>query len=650
MSEHILAQPQSVNAPAKAVKESFSLEHREKKQSEQTTLPELLFDSGSGAFAEPRVGYDFSRVMALTGMERQTQPLLRTQPMVQRFPKDEAAGSAPCPNCPEAAYTEVSAAVEPAVETAPPTGTAEPMTGTPAAGTETTPAPAPGETPASALIVEDSAAELGPGQIKKSEFLSQLRSEVCLTVEAAIAGTGRTTEDCPYLDYWFDFYDRQDSAHIERAIHRYVPEAAGVTAAGGYITLITQRARQSAETWARTGEITGVPEGLPMGLPGMGLPGGIGSIFFKARNGGARKPDDPRAIQAELREGQPLEGSVRSRMESAFGMDFAHVRTHTDSAAAGISDRMNARAFTVGEHVAFGANEYKPGTLIGDALIAHEMAHVVQQSGANSPAAPMRTGDASYNTLEKDADNSAFGVIASLWNGAKGALAGIGQNTMPHLRSGLRLQRCRKTSPAPTGSGLSSGSISGSVSGLTMNATATYSNCSDCSDGLEAIQVFWGTRRTDGVQVGTHQTTLPSSAHTFDSFVDGGRNSPGGAVYSGDHPYYVGRADLPASYGYNPAQGSAGSYSGCVLNISDTPGAATLHDEAYFETAIVCLNYQGRGTDKMLESFKWGFINLGTTNKPSPSSPNSSNLETHASASAKHEETLSADYPGYSHV
>jgi hypothetical protein len=424
---------------------------------EPTTLQEWMSDTASGTFVEPRFAYDFSRVPPLTGMEQQSRPLLRTQPMVQRFPKDEAAGSGACPNCPEAASTEVSAPGEPEAETAPPTETAEPMTEIPGTETEATPAlaepgtesAASGETPASALIVDDSAADLAPGQMKKSEFLSRLKIEVCRTVEAAIAGTGRTTDECPYIDYWFDFYSRKESAHIERTIHRYAPEASSVTTASEYIPVFTQRARQAAETWARTGQITGVPEGLPMGLPGMGLLGGIGrlfsgigSIFFKARKGGARKPDDPRAIQAELGEGRTLDSGVRSRMESAFGMDFAHVRTHTDSAAAGLSDRMNARAFTVGEHVAFGANEYKPGTLVGDALIAHELAHVVQQSGANSSVAPMKTGDASYNTLERDADSSALGVIASIWSGAKGALADIGQNTTPRLRSGLRLQRC----------------------------------------------------------------------------------------------------------------------------------------------------------------------------------------------------------------
>jgi hypothetical protein len=164
------------------------------------------------------------------------------------------------------------------------------------------------------------------------------------------------------------------------------------------------------------------------------------------------------------------------------------------------------------------------------------------------------------------------------------------------------------------------------------------------------MQVFWGTRRTDGVQVGTHQTTFPPSATTYDSFVDGGANSPGGAVYTGNHPYYIGRADLPASYGYQSSQNSAGSVSGCTVNPVDTPGAATLHQDAYFETAFVCLNHQSTGKDKLLESFSWGFTGLGTTFQATPTLAAGGSYVTHNSPTAKFEDTLSADYPGYSHT
>ncbi len=100
-------------------------------------------------------------------------------------------------------------------------------------------------------------------------------------------------------------------------------------------------------------------------------------------------------------------------MESAFGLSFSNVKTHTDSNAATISNQVNARAFTVGNHVAFGAGEYKPGTLIGDALIAHELAHTIQQSGSETPMNKLKGATETYDALENDADLAAESVVRS---------------------------------------------------------------------------------------------------------------------------------------------------------------------------------------------------------------------------------------------
>ena len=117
-----------------------------------------------------------------------------------------------------------------------------------------------------------------------------------------------------------------------------------------------------------------------------GVVSSIGSIFFKAREGGAREGADPQAIRAQLRGGQALDSRLRTGLSAAFGHDFSDVRVHADAGAAQLADQMNARAFTLGRDIAFGAGEYQPGTLVGDAIIAHELAHVVQQSGAAASA------------------------------------------------------------------------------------------------------------------------------------------------------------------------------------------------------------------------------------------------------------------------
>jgi Domain of unknown function (DUF4157) len=79
--------------------------------------------------------------------------------------------------------------------------------------------------------------------------------------------------------------------------------------------------------------------------------------------------------------GQPLDLATRSFMEPRLGRDFSRVRVHTDAKAAESVQAMNALAYTVGRDVVFGSAQYAPGTMTGRALIAHELTHVVQQSG-----------------------------------------------------------------------------------------------------------------------------------------------------------------------------------------------------------------------------------------------------------------------------
>jgi hypothetical protein len=124
-------------------------------------------------------------------------------------------------------------------------------------------------------------------------------------------------------------------------------------------------------------------------------------------------------------------------MESVFGHDFSRVRIHHDTPAAEMAASVHARAFTLGADIAFGSGEYRPGTLVGDALLAHELAHVAQQSGGALTAEALDSGR--YNALEQDADRSAVSAVIALW---KQTSADLAENALPRLRSGLRLQRC----------------------------------------------------------------------------------------------------------------------------------------------------------------------------------------------------------------
>ena len=328
-------------------------------------------------------------------------------------------------------------------------------TESPSTGDTTTP-----ETSSPALIVDDSAEQLAPGQMKKSDFLAQLRDAVCTTVEEALKGTMWSAIGCPWVDHWFGYYSNRSGQQIERAIRKYAPDTAVVTSASDYVPLICDRVRKAIATWSTTGKVTGVPEGVSTALPGtpnafstgtasatQGAKPETGKVQLKANEGSTGKTGDPQAIREQLGAGSSIGGNVKSQMESAFGMDFSHVRVHTDTMAMALSSDLHARAFTVGEHVAFGSGEYQPGTPVGDALIAHELAHVVQQRGADALTAPQQKGENGYDALEEDADMSAVGAVVSLWSGAKVGLANIAQNAVPRLQSGLKLQRCSPSSP-----------------------------------------------------------------------------------------------------------------------------------------------------------------------------------------------------------
>ncbi len=84
--------------------------------------------------------------------------------------------------------------------------------------------------------------------------------------------------------------------------------------------------------------------------------------------------------------GRGLDPSTRAFMESRFGHDFGRVRVHTDAKAAESAQAVNALAYTLGRDVVFGEGAYAPGTARGRRLLAHELAHVVQQPQAGRQA------------------------------------------------------------------------------------------------------------------------------------------------------------------------------------------------------------------------------------------------------------------------
>lgn len=130
---------------------------------------------------------------------------------------------------------------------------------------------------------------------------------------------------------------------------------------------------------------------------------------------------DPYPAGVGERGGRPLEGHVRAPFERAFGRTFADVRVHSDAAAARSAHAFGARAYTQGGEIIFGSGQYRPDSASGQRLIAHELAHVVQQQkgqaadrGVSSPG----------STSEREADHAA----ASLgWGGLRARYSDVAE-------------------------------------------------------------------------------------------------------------------------------------------------------------------------------------------------------------------------------
>jgi outer membrane protein OmpA-like peptidoglycan-associated protein len=109
----------------------------------------------------------------------------------------------------------------------------------------------------------------------------------------------------------------------------------------------------------------------------------------KAEIAANEAPDTVREILRSP--GQPLDASSRAYFEPRFGHDFSGVRVHTGAAAERSARDVNAQAYAAGFHIVFGASRFAPGTDEGRRLIAHELAHVVQQGGFGRAGLPARS-------------------------------------------------------------------------------------------------------------------------------------------------------------------------------------------------------------------------------------------------------------------
>lgn len=142
---------------------------------------------------------------------------------------------------------------------------------------------------------------------------------------------------------------------------------------------------------------------------------GSGTAVLRREGGGAAPARVPAVVHEVLAApGRPLDAPARSGMESLFGHDFSRVRVHAGAPAARAAAAMDARAFTVGGTIVFGAGTYAPWTEAGRRTLAHELAHTVQQgAGETPPGAALRVEHAD-SAVEHEAESAGTQAAAGL--------------------------------------------------------------------------------------------------------------------------------------------------------------------------------------------------------------------------------------------
>ncbi len=143
--------------------------------------------------------------------------------------------------------------------------------------------------------------------------------------------------------------------------------------------------------------------------------------------------------------GQPLDGVLRESLELAFGADLRALRIHTDTFAAASAEAWGAAAYAGGAHIAFGPGRYRPDTDAGRELIAHEVAHTLQQAGRAAAGGGLRLDDVhgvappqcddlpDFDTLKRLHAPPQSGSGRAAYDGVAALLDGLVRSTDPQV-------------------------------------------------------------------------------------------------------------------------------------------------------------------------------------------------------------------------
>ena len=302
-----------------------------------------------------------------------------------------------------------------------------------------------------------------------------------------------------------------------------------------------------------------------------------------------------RVAEALGSSGNPLDGATRNTMEARFGTDFRNVRTHTGPDAARLNRNLGARAFTHGNDIFFGQG-LRPGP---DALTAHELTHVVQQSGglgAGSPVGPLsaRPGEAPIQcsfTASYLIPGSTDGVFEIDLQTREGALAS------PATKSGL--DGYIRFVPAP-------GAPNSNVIALTQIVRLTDAGGADLNPAtMPAAQAPRGALGTPGLRTAEDATTGVEGGFFTDAHHRPNATAPGAPQGSFLSPRYNYQPAAPGTVGNAGQTQQPATYGGGTGGVAgQTPGFKRSDDLADIRSAAM---YDFPGTNSTTTDLDFSF-------------------------------------------
>jgi uncharacterized protein DUF4157 len=196
-----------------------------------------------------------------------------------------------------------------------------------------------------------------------------------------------------------------------------------VQAHGGAGPAVERRSAQATAVAGSAGSRSSLPSGsiqrlfgrpdASAGKPEAGGPLGAGPTSREARDGnGVAAGAEDAVASAGSSGGSALPGTVMSKFQSSLGTDLSAVRVHTGAESAAASDAVGARAYTTGQDIHFAAGQYDPSSGTGEHLLAHEVAHTVQQSAGPPTRQNKLEVSSPGDPAEHEADGAADAMVA----------------------------------------------------------------------------------------------------------------------------------------------------------------------------------------------------------------------------------------------